>query len=203
AAPWLLDWLRNGKGTGKAKGETNGMANKKILFTVGSDKKADVTTRAIAYLQHCPAAVSGQGGHVQTFEVARAIVYGFDLGADAGYDLLAGHYNPRCSPPWTEAELRHKCADADTKPFDKPRGYLLAENLATGLPGSDCIQVKGHGDEDDIDALPMPQPAPWPKLDGEAMHGLAGEIVRAIEPETESDPVAVLGQMLVAFGNAV
>ena len=33
-----------------------------------------------------------------------------------------------CVPEWSEKELRHKCVDADTKPFDKPRGWLLAES---------------------------------------------------------------------------
>ena len=32
----------------------------------------------------------------------------------------------------------------------------------------------------------------WPKLDHAALHGLAGEVVRLIEPHTEADPVALL-----------
>lgn len=42
-----------------------------------------------------------------------------------------------------------------------------------------------------------------PVLNDRALHGLAGEIVRAIEPHTESDPVAILLQMLTAFGALV
>jgi hypothetical protein len=43
----------------------------------------------------------------------------------------------------------------------------------------------------------------WPEpLSKEAYHGIAGEIVRAIEPNTEADPVAILLQFLVTFGNA-
>lgn len=42
----------------------------------------------------------------------------------------------------------------------------------------------------------------FPKLDREkALYGLAGEIVLAIEPHSEADPVALLVQLLVAFGN--
>ncbi len=37
----------------------------------------------------------------------------------------------------------------------------------------------------------------------EAFYGLAGEIVRTINPYTEADPVAVLAHVLVAFGNVV
>src|SRR5262245_55804125 len=44
---------------------------------------------------------------------------------------------------------------------------------------------------------------PWPEpLDEAAFYGLAGEIVRTIEPRTEADPVALLLQVLAAFGSA-
>jgi hypothetical protein len=43
----------------------------------------------------------------------------------------------------------------------------------------------------------------WPVLAPEALHGLAGEVVRTIEPHTESDPVALLIQFLVSFGSAL
>src|ERR1035441_9699578 len=43
-----------------------------------------------------------------------------------------------------------------------------------------------------------------PQLLGEAAyHGLAGEVVRRIEPETEADPVALLLIFLVIFGNVI
>jgi hypothetical protein len=40
-------------------------------------------------------------------------------------------------------------------------------------------------------------------LDSRALHGLAGEIVCALEPHTEADPAALLISLLVAFGSAV
>lgn len=40
-----------------------------------------------------------------------------------------------------------------------------------------------------------------PRLHPAAFHGLAGEIVRIIEPHSEADPAALLVQILVAFGN--
>jgi hypothetical protein len=87
----------------------------------------------------CAPAVSGQGGHAQTFAVARAVVWGFDLGADAGFDLLWAEYNPRCLPPWSERELRHKCADADSRPSNKPRGWLRDQerDRPVGAAGGD------------------------------------------------------------------
>ncbi len=43
----------------------------------------------------------------------------------------------------------------------------------------------------------------WPILDEAARYGLAGDVVRTIEPHSEADPVAVLAQFLVAFGSVI
>jgi hypothetical protein len=52
--------------------------------------------------------------------------------------------------------------------------------------------------------LVVPAPAGWPAAPGAAAyHGLLGEIVTTLAPETEADPVAILTQLLVAFGTAV
>ncbi|MGH7963610.1 MAG: hypothetical protein ACRERD_17595, partial [Candidatus Binatia bacterium] len=44
---------------------------------------------------------------------------------------------------------------------------------------------------------------PWPELAEDALYGLAGDIVRAIDPYTEADPVATLTNTLTAFGNCI
>jgi hypothetical protein len=45
---------------------------------------------------------------------------------------------------------------------------------------------------------------PWPDPPApEAIYGLVGELVRAIEPESEADAVALLIQTLLAFGNVI
>lgn len=51
-------------------------------------------------------------------------------------------------------------------------------------------------------ALRVPGDWPAPPRVG-AYHGLVGEIVNTIAPHTEADPVAILSQLLVAFGAAV
>ena len=47
------------------------------------------------------------------------------------------------------------------------------------------------------------KPRLWPELAPNALHGLAGDFVRMIESETESDNVALLVQFLITFGNVV
>lgn len=50
----------------------------------------------------------------------------------------------------------------------------------------------------------IPPAEMWPApLAEEAFYGLAGEIVRAVEAETEADPVGILANLLAMFGNAV
>jgi hypothetical protein len=54
------------------------------------------------------------------------------------------------------------------------------------------------------DAALLPAPAGWPAPPAPAVyHELLGEIVTTIAPHTEADPVAILTQLLVAFGAAV
>jgi hypothetical protein len=84
-------------------------------------------SRAVKYLATLPPAVQGSGGSSATFAAARAVVRGFDLGPDVGLDVLLEHYNPRCVPAWSESELRRKCDEAATREFNKPVGWLLAE----------------------------------------------------------------------------
>jgi len=44
----------------------------------------------------------------------------------------------------------------------------------------------------------------WPDpLEPAALHGVAGEFVRRLEPHTEADPAAILFQFLVGAGNLV
>ncbi len=56
---------------------------------------------------------------------------------------------------------------------------------------------------DVIESEPLPEPPTRPELGDHAYHGLAGEIVEAIEPQTEADPAAILVQLLCSFGNLV
>jgi RecA-family ATPase len=85
----------------------------------------DRITGARAYLAKLPVAVAGQGGHPATYRVASILANGFDLPWDDAWMLLT-EFNARCSPPWSEKELRHKLNDAYVKPHERPKGWLVA-----------------------------------------------------------------------------
>lgn len=73
--------------------------------------------------------MQGQHGSSACLWACRVAVWGFALGEDVGFDLVAAHYNPRCAPPWSDAELRKKCRDANDPTFKHPRGWLLDKEL--------------------------------------------------------------------------
>lgn len=85
----------------------------------------EIEDRASKYVASCPEAVSGQRGHSACYAVATYLVHGFCLSVEQALRIMLAEYNPRCQPEWTEKELRHKCEDAERKPHDRPRGWLL------------------------------------------------------------------------------
>lgn len=57
---------------------------------------------------------------------ARVVVWGFALGASAGFDLLWDEFNPHCEPMWSAEEMMRACERADDPATaEKPRGWLL------------------------------------------------------------------------------
>lgn len=68
-------------------------------------------SRARAYIQRIPGAVSGANGHGATFHAAMCLVEGFSLQRGEALALLA-EWNTRCVPPWSDPELAHKIDSA-------------------------------------------------------------------------------------------
>ncbi len=89
----------------------------------------DLSERIRRYMAAAPAAVSGSGGHQQTFAVARALVHGIGLSVEEARPFLC-EYNTRCEPPWSERALEHKLRSADRTPDSqgRARGWLLRGN---------------------------------------------------------------------------
>jgi putative DNA primase/helicase len=84
--------------------------------------RQSIKDRARKYVAKIPPAISGSGGHDQTYTVACALVLGFDLSTSDAMECMR-EYNQRCEPEWSERELLHKVEDADKEAGE--RGYLL------------------------------------------------------------------------------
>jgi hypothetical protein len=86
----------------------------------------------------------------------------------------------QCDPPLAEAEVRQ-----------------IAENIAQYRPSEKSARDMRDDDSTNVQNN-------WPDaMRPEAFHGLAGELIRAIEPHSEADTAALLLQFLVAFGNVI
>ena len=114
--------------------------------------------RARAYLDATPPAISGQGGHNATFAAATALVHGFGIPAERAFELLAEHYNPRCQPPWSEKELRHKVDDAAVKPHERPFGWLREPE-----PDARALDLSGIVGPPQQEAPQYEDPGPLPE----------------------------------------
>ena len=99
---------------------------------------------------------------------------------------LALAWAERCSPPVPRAEVER-----------------AVESLAQKHQRSTLFVRSQQDAESEFEAMPLPEPTPMPTLGEAAYYGLAGEIVRHIEPETEADPVAMLMSLLVVFGSII
>lgn len=88
--------------------------------------------RARAYVTRMPGAVSGAGGHDQTFAAACKLVE-FGLSPDEAWPLLL-EFNQRCQPQWSERELRHKLEDAFRRANPRPEFSRLAPRFAVTPP---------------------------------------------------------------------
>jgi hypothetical protein len=89
----------------------------------------------------------------------------------------------KCDPPLGEAEVRqlarHSVDQAD-RPYNR----------------------SGH-EKRDAETTTSLRTDEWPSLDEAAYYGLAGDIVRTLDPHTEADPVALLVQTLSALGSVI
>jgi hypothetical protein len=107
-----------------------------------------------------------------------------------------------------EAHMRAGKASGTARKLEegeKTTGWPSLEKLLKGDGRGVVCRVRdwlGMADKAPTE-IALPAEPPWPDPPAEeAFHGLAGKIVRAIEPASEADPAALLVQVLVAFGNA-
>jgi hypothetical protein len=99
-------------------------------------------------------------------------------------------------------------ADINGRLIEDPEGFegWVADMIDSAKPlSTDLKPVVREGMPETYAplVLPVPETLPWPTLRPEALYGLPGEIARAIEPDTEADPAALLVNFLAAFGNAI
>lgn len=100
----------------------------------------------------------------------------------------------------------------DSRRRDTTYGALTIDRAIADCRDSyePAVDIQIDDDDDDVDqdaadadATPESKPADWPILKPAALIGPFGDLVRAIGPQTEADPVALLAHALVAWGNLI
>jgi hypothetical protein len=166
-----------------------------------------VYERAERYLSRCESAISGSGGHNTTFRVAITLLHGFGLSPSEAFELLKESYNPNCSPPWSDTELRHKVTSAANAQPTKPRGWLLNqdENISAPLNAESLVVQKQHNwpvsEPDEVDRIVRSGPGAYDiwedspcRFDDDASH--VEEVVDIVFP---GDPLLCAGWVTWRF----
>ena len=97
-------------------------------------------TRALAYAAATPPAVEGQHGDLATHTLCATLTRGFDL-CDSDALLCLRDWNARCSPPWTDADLAKKVANA-RRSGTEPVGGRLEERQQLVTPGKSVAEQR-------------------------------------------------------------
>jgi len=107
-------------------------------------------------------------------------------------DAMRGHNARVCVPPLEDAEV--------VRLWKHLEGSKIAASER-----AKAARVAPRADPGPAEpATPTPAGRPWPApLADAAFHGLAGRFVRTVAPHSEADPVALLVQLLVGFGNLI
>lgn len=125
-------------------------------------------------------------------------------------DLKQASLHPNFYPAekLTEIRGRYHTLNAELGRVMREEASVVADNpiLREELEREFTIRVSPKVDETEGTAPSEEQTvgdSSWPVLAEEALHGLAGEIVRTIDPHTESDQVATLLNTLTGVGNCI
>lgn len=134
---WLVEWCRKKKppraaakaGQSAASASaTNGRSEVFDNLAVTSGRP-EAYERAKKNLAKCDPAISGKGGHKALMWAARVVRWGYPLSRSEALELLKSDYNPRCKPPWSDADLEHKVDEANEQgDFRYPRNWLYDQD---------------------------------------------------------------------------
>ena len=166
--------------------------------------------RARAYLAGVSTApVSGQRGGAMLW-AARALVRGFMIDDEAARPLLIEH-NDRFDPPWppaeAEREIDRKLAEARRLPFDKPDGWMLPPDEASG------VDISGITTPNKSTTSPAPEsPRPHPRIERfrpfpteslpEPVRSYVEQAAASINLHTASIAMPLLAALASAIGNS-
>lgn len=222
APAWLVVMIQQCKAhaRGEAAGMDNGIGKGQPGTAVRSNGLMLTVSPPTPDLRNSP----GVGDGSRNAQLCRLVGVHLARGDDeAEIEALALAWAQRCDPPMPESRvrdtlrrLRHKHQAAASTETHTPPSQTADESLPqtadrkplttpgtaeNGLRSADCEAANGGVVSGGV--VSSVSVDAWPTLNADALHGLTGEMVKAIAPETEADPAGILLTLLVGFGNAI
>lgn len=105
--------------------------------------------RARGWLRRQPPGIQGMpngGGSEPTFYAAQGLVRGFCIPEAEALNMMHELFNPRCVPPWSDKELRHKVQNAAAV-GRKPYGFMFANDVERAMAFEAKRLEKLHAEE--------------------------------------------------------
>jgi len=112
---------------------------------------------------------------------------------------LAGRY---IGKGLSKEEIIPILMDANSR-FNPPLEMKEVEAILDSVIKTDRRNHPEGVQEPSSEPTPLHTETDWPTISKQAFHGIAGEFVRLVEPQTEADPAALLIQFLSATGNII
>lgn len=187
---------------------------KSTAGTVLADSQTE--ERCKAYLQKIPDAISGSGGSGATLRAA-CECYRFGLSQSQAWNMMCWFNDHKCSPAWSEKELRHKLTDArkkvdaegkfgmriqgDNESAEWPIEFEGDSSLAVAVVGEPAVIAISEPVEPDTDPMePELSPSVWTQ-DMLQPPGLIGDICQWInETAIKPQPILALANTLAFMG---
>ena len=136
--------------------------------------------------------------HVDADDYATWIQIGMALKAGGLNFDVWDHWSSK-SAKYAAGECAHKWSTFNGTSIGLGTVFYIAKESGFNLAAAGTRKdVRGQMDSTILTHLPA-----WPTLSEEALHGLAGEIVRAATKDSEADPAAVLITVLVRAGATI
>lgn len=107
-----------------AKKHTNLVAQANSVLE-GDDQYRSNVTQALEWIRRQPPAMQGLSGDKDTYDIVRKTLRGFDLSERETMFVLQKGFNPRCMPPWDEADLSYKISNASSSALYPQLGSKL------------------------------------------------------------------------------
>jgi hypothetical protein len=138
----------------------------------------------------------------------------------ASIEAMATSWAQRCNPPCEIDVVLSKVRALAKTDFAKKGRIGLDHNSTLEFQSNPIRQSNAQKDGLEVanalnpssssSPLPLtvmrqaePMEEEWPEIEPEAYYGIAGDIIKAIAPETEADPAGILLSLLTAFGSAI